>query len=277
MSTYGRGAFSGSDPCRMASPPARLTPDSSLRLVRCPDHQHRRPRRQGRRFLHGLPQRQCRYPPGRSSRPCPMAAPPTLPCRSSVAAATRNTSSSATRPPRTRRSPASRPAVQHVARRRHDIYRRSVVRDGVHDGYHGSRGRHEPGDQQPDHHQHHDLTWTAPGDDSSTGTATSYDIRYSHRPIDREQLGQRHAGHRRAEPRGRWHQPEHDRHGLSASTTYYFAMKTSDEVPNTSVLSNVASGTTAIAGDHGPGGDQQPGHQHPDQHQDHADLDGPRR
>ena len=30
--------------------------------------------------------------------------------------------------------------------------------------------------------------------------------------------------------------------GLTASTTYYFAMKTSDEVPNTSALSNVASG-----------------------------------
>ena len=32
--------------------------------------------------------------------------------------------------------------------------------------------------------------------------------------------------------------------GLSASTTYYFAIKTSDEVPNTSGLSNIASATT---------------------------------
>ena len=33
--------------------------------------------------------------------------------------------------------------------------------------------------------------------------------------------------------------------GLSGDITYYFAMKTSDEVPNTSALSNVASGQTA--------------------------------
>ncbi len=32
--------------------------------------------------------------------------------------------------------------------------------------------------------------------------------------------------------------------GLAGSTTYYFAIKTSDEVPNTSALSNVASGAT---------------------------------
>ncbi len=33
--------------------------------------------------------------------------------------------------------------------------------------------------------------------------------------------------------------------GLSASTTYYFAMKTSDEVPNVSAISNSPSGTTS--------------------------------
>ena len=35
--------------------------------------------------------------------------------------------------------------------------------------------------------------------------------------------------------------------GLSASTTYYFAMKTLDEVPNTSGLSNVPSAATITA------------------------------
>ena len=37
--------------------------------------------------------------------------------------------------------------------------------------------------------------------------------------------------------------------GLSASTTYYFAIKTSDEVPNTSAISNSPSGTTTAAAD----------------------------
>ena len=56
------------------------------------------------------------------------------------------------------------------------------------------------------------LTWTAPGDDGSTGTATSYDIRYSHgSAINDRQLGQRHAGHRRTDPGGSGHQPEHGR------------------------------------------------------------------
>ena len=37
--------------------------------------------------------------------------------------------------------------------------------------------------------------------------------------------------------------------GLNASTTYYFAIKTSDEVPNTSAISNSPSGTTtAVTG-----------------------------
>jgi len=33
--------------------------------------------------------------------------------------------------------------------------------------------------------------------------------------------------------------------GLSSNTTYYFAMKTSDEIPNVSEISNVVSDTTA--------------------------------
>ena len=36
--------------------------------------------------------------------------------------------------------------------------------------------------------------------------------------------------------------------GLSAGTTYYFAIKTSDEMPNTSAISNSPSGTTTSSG-----------------------------
>jgi hypothetical protein len=34
--------------------------------------------------------------------------------------------------------------------------------------------------------------------------------------------------------------------GLTAGTTYYFAMKTSDEVPNESGLSNVTNASAAV-------------------------------
>ena len=57
------------------------------------------------------------------------------------------------------------------------------------------------------------LTWTAPGDDGSTGTAASYDIRYrTGGDGQRQQLGHCHAGHRRTDPGCRGHQPDHDRH-----------------------------------------------------------------
>ena len=63
--------------------------------------------------------------------------------------------------------------------------------------------------------------------------------------------------------------------GLSGDTTYYFAMKTADEVPNWSALSNVLQ--PQDLGHGRPGGGEQPGHQQPDHQQHHADLDGPRR
>ena len=40
------------------------------------------------------------------------------------------------------------------------------------------------------------LTWTAPGDDNNTGTATTYDIRYGAQRHQLRQLGRRHASHR---------------------------------------------------------------------------------
>ena len=54
------------------------------------------------------------------------------------------------------------------------------------------------------------LSWTAPGDDGNTGTATTYDIRYRTGPST-TQLGVGHAGHRRTGPAGGRHQPEHGR------------------------------------------------------------------
>ncbi len=88
------------------------------------------------------------------------------------------------------------------------------------------------------------LTWTAPGDDGSSGTASVYDIRYSTSPItdanwdgavqvDNEP-GPQTAGSNESFTVG----------GLNPDTTYYFAIKTADEVPNWSGLSNVGSAKT---------------------------------
>ena len=89
------------------------------------------------------------------------------------------------------------------------------------------------------------LTWTAPGDDGSSGTATSYDIRYSTSTINDTNWGSATLISGEPTPTAAGTNQSMTVGGLSASTTYYFAMKTSDEVPNVSALSNVASGTTS--------------------------------
>jgi len=87
-----------------------------------------------------------------------------------------------------------------------------------------------------------ELKWTAPGDDGNTGTAASYDIRYytsitdsnwdSAIPLTNE-----------PKPEAAGTPQSITVSGLTPETTYYFAIKTSDEVPNTSNLSNFAVGT----------------------------------
>jgi phosphodiesterase/alkaline phosphatase D-like protein len=90
------------------------------------------------------------------------------------------------------------------------------------------------------------LTWTAPGDDGAVGTANLYDIRYSSAPIvtpadftaAADVLGE-------PVPAVAGTVQNVTATGLSANTTYYFAMKTRDEVPNISAVSNVPSLATA--------------------------------
>jgi hypothetical protein len=82
------------------------------------------------------------------------------------------------------------------------------------------------------------LTWTAPGDDWKTGTASKYDIRYSTDPITEGTWDQ--ATQCDGEPI-----PQPAGSGESFTVTglghgaHYFAVKTADEVPNWSGLSNV--------------------------------------
>ena len=91
-----------------------------------------------------------------------------------------------------------------------------------------------------------DLSWTAPGDDGATGTATTYDVRYSTSTITEGNWGAASLATGEPSPPQVAGDPEtFTVTGLSESTTYFFAIKTSDEVPNESVLSNVPSATTA--------------------------------
>jgi len=90
-----------------------------------------------------------------------------------------------------------------------------------------------------------DLSWTAPGDDGSSGTATSYDVRYSTATITEGNWAS--ASHATGEPTpsAAGSNESMTVSGLSSGTVYYFAIKTSDEVPNTSGISNVPNLSTS--------------------------------
>ena len=85
------------------------------------------------------------------------------------------------------------------------------------------------------------LTWTAPGDDGDVGLADQYDIRYSTSPIDDGNWDSATQVDGEPKPSPAGTQEIFTVTGLSIDTTYYFAMKTADEVPNLSELSNVTS------------------------------------
>jgi len=91
-----------------------------------------------------------------------------------------------------------------------------------------------------------DLSWTAPGDDGSTGTASSYDIRYSTSLITSANWASATSVSGEPSPSSSGSPESMTVDGLSPGITYYFAIKTSDEVPNESGISNVLNLTTLI-------------------------------
>ncbi|MBD3163354.1 MAG: T9SS type A sorting domain-containing protein [Candidatus Eisenbacteria bacterium] len=98
------------------------------------------------------------------------------------------------------------------------------------------------------------LTWTAVGDDGGQGQASAYDLRYDTEPITAQSWAAATHVNGEPPPKQAGQTEEIDVAGLSPETTYYFALKVADEVPNWSELSNVAEGTT----DTGGGGDTVP-------------------
>lgn len=91
------------------------------------------------------------------------------------------------------------------------------------------------------------LTWTAPGDDRRTGRASTYDIRYSLSPITAANWGIATQVTGEIVPKTAGSAETFSVTGLNSSTSYYFAIKTADEVPNWSKLSNVVKRTTTSA------------------------------
>lgn len=89
------------------------------------------------------------------------------------------------------------------------------------------------------------LIWSAPGDDSVTGTAAQYDIRYSTSTITSANWASATQVTGESAPQVAGTTESFTVSGLSSSTVYYFAIKTADEVPNWSGLSNVVTGTTS--------------------------------
>ena len=96
------------------------------------------------------------------------------------------------------------------------------------------------------------LSWSAPGDDENTGTAASYDARYSVSSITEANWNS--ATELSGEPIPKVAGAPQSAYiviGLSPATTYYFAVKTADEVPNWSALSNSVEVSTLVEDDGG--------------------------
>ena len=94
------------------------------------------------------------------------------------------------------------------------------------------------------------LSWTTPGDDSLSGTASQFDIRYSPSLITAANfLAATRWTTGVPTPTAPGTSQSVTVTGLSPATTYWFAIKTADEVPNWAGISNIASKATTTAPD----------------------------
>ncbi len=93
------------------------------------------------------------------------------------------------------------------------------------------------------------LTWTAPGDDSLSGTATQYDVRYATAPITGANFAAAQSATGAPVPLAAGTTQSMLVSGLTPGTTYWFALKTTDEASNWSGVSNIVQWTTPTAGD----------------------------
>lgn len=91
------------------------------------------------------------------------------------------------------------------------------------------------------------LTWTAPGDDGSSGVATHYDVRYSTSALTDANWSSATEATGEPTPQGAGASESFTVSNLSNSAGYYFALKTTDDNSNSSTISNIAGATTTAA------------------------------
>jgi len=92
------------------------------------------------------------------------------------------------------------------------------------------------------------LQWTAPGDDSLSGTAARYDLRYSLFPINDRNFSYANGAIGVPLPAPPGTRQKFTVYGLLPGLRYYFALKTCDEKLNWSPLSNVVAYAELTAG-----------------------------
>jgi hypothetical protein len=96
------------------------------------------------------------------------------------------------------------------------------------------------------------LSWTAPGDDGTSGRASTYELRYAQSPVSGTDTtswwsaASSVPGMPAPGPSGTRESFIVD--GLAPGTTYYFVLRTADEVPNVSGFSNISVRQTATGG-----------------------------
>lgn len=89
-----------------------------------------------------------------------------------------------------------------------------------------------------------DLSWTAPDDTNSQSSITEYDLRYSTSTIDGSNFASATEVAGEGTPATAGSAESITVSGLSEGQTYYFAIKSKDELNNWSAVSNVVSGST---------------------------------
>jgi Tol biopolymer transport system component len=90
------------------------------------------------------------------------------------------------------------------------------------------------------------LSWTATGDDTSDGTADSYDVRYALSPINSANFNSATQATGEPAPKAAGQTESFDVTGLVSNTGYHFAIRAADEADNWSPVSNCPDTTTDV-------------------------------
>ena len=93
------------------------------------------------------------------------------------------------------------------------------------------------------------FTWQAPGDDYMLGVAQRYEVRYATFPLNEETFAQGTLVPGLLPPDPPRTPQQLAISGLTSGQTYYFALRSADEVPNWSPLSGVIDLTLPVAGE----------------------------